>query len=98
MDQFLELFQAHIVDRPRLKGARSDDDLGWKVDDGVEKLDRTSSDFQVHSFCGERLVFNGTSIHDILGDLCDVLSFNLSSEGIVFFIVNKSLTSSQAVT
>ena len=73
-------------------------DLGWKVDDGVEKLNKPSTDFQIHSFCDEIPVFNGTSIHDVLGDWCDVLSFNLSSEGIVILLANKSLTSSQAVT
>ena len=57
----------------------------------------TPSDFQIHSFCDEMLVSNGTSIHDVLGDWCDV-PFNLSSEGIVILLVNKSLTSSQAVT
>ena len=35
---------------------------------------------------------------DVLGDWCDVFSFNLSSEGIVILLANKSLTSSQAVT
>ena len=74
------------------------DDFGWKVDDGVERLSIPSSDFQIRSFCVEILVFNGTSTHDVLGDWCDVLSFNLSSEGIVILNVNKSLTSSQAVT
>ena len=51
----------------------------WTI--GVEKLNRPSSDFQIHSICDEILVFNGTSINDVLGDWCDVLSFNLSSEG-----------------
>ena len=75
-----------------------DDDFGWKVDDGVEKLNRPSSVFQSHSFCDEILVFNGASIDGVMADWCDVLSFNLSSEGTVILIVNKSLTSSQAVT
>ena len=72
--------------------------LAGKVDDGVEKLNRPSSDFQFHSFCDEILDFNGTSSHDVLGDWCDVLSFNSSSEGILILFVNKSWTSSQAVT
>ena len=54
-------------------------DLGWKVDDGVERLNRPLSDFQLRSFCDEMLVFNGTSMSDVLGDWCDVFSFNLSS-------------------
>ena len=91
-----ELFH-HSDDRPCLRDP-SLDDFGWKVDDGVVQLNRPSSDFQIHSSCDEILVFNGTSIHDVLGDWCDVLSFNLSYEGIVILIVNKSLTSSQAVT
>ena len=70
---------------------------GWEVYDGVEKLNRPSSEFQIHSFCDETLVFNGTSIHDVLGDWCDVLSFNLSSEGIVLLIVNKSLKHYRAI-
>ena len=57
-----------------------DDDFGWKVDDGVEKLNRPSSDIKTHSFCDEILVFNGTSMSDVLGDWCDVLSFNSSCE------------------
>ena len=73
-------------------------DLGWKVDDGVERLNRPLSDFQLRSFCDEMLVFNGTSMSDVLGDWCDVFSFNLISEGIVILLANKSLTSSQAVT
>ena len=52
-----------------------DDDLGWKVDDGVEKLNISSSDFQIHSSCDEILVFNGTSMSGVLGDWCDVCSF-----------------------
>ena len=66
------------------QGPSFDDDFGWKADSGAEKLNRPSSDFQIHSFCDETLVLSGTSIHDVLGDWCDVLSFNLSSEGIVF--------------
>ena len=50
--------------------------LDGKVDDGVEKLNRPSSDFQTESFCDEKLVFNGTSIHDVQGDWCGDLSFN----------------------
>ena len=65
------------------------DDLGWKVDDGVEKLNIPSSDLEIHSFCDEILVLNGTSSHIVLVDWCDVLSFNLSSEGIVILIVNE---------
>ena len=72
--------------------------FGWKVDDGVEKLSIPTSDFQIHSFCDEIPAFNGKSVHDVLRDWCDVLSFTLSSEGIVILIANKSLTSSQAVT
>ena len=49
-------------------------------------------------FCDEILVFNGTSVHDVLSYWCDVLSFNLSSEGIVILIVNRSWTSTQIVT
>ena len=72
--------------------------LAGKVDDGIEILNRPSSDFQTQSFCDEKLVFTGTSIHDVQGDWCDDLSFNLSSEGVVILIVNKSLTSSKALT
>ena len=64
------------MDGPCLKGSSLDDDFGWKVDDGVEKLNRPSSDFQIHSFCDEILVFNGTSMSDVLGDWCDVFAVN----------------------
>ena len=69
-------FHVHSDDRPCL-------DFGWKVDHGVEKLNRPSSDFQIHSLCDEILVSNGTSMNDVLGDWCDFLSFNLTSEEIV---------------
>ena len=82
-----------VMVKPNLDG-----DCGWKVDDGVEELNRPSGDLQAHSLCDEMVVFNGTSIHDVLSDWCDVLSFNRSSEGIVILLVNKSLRSSQAVT
>ena len=59
---------------PCLKEASLDDDFGWKADVGVEKLNRPSSDFQIHSFCDEILVINGTSMSDALGDWCDVFS------------------------
>ena len=59
---------------------------------------RPSSDFQIRSFCDEILVFNGTSIHDVLSDWCDVLSYNSNSEETVILLVNKSSTSSQAAT
>ena len=43
------------------------------MDDGVEKLSRPSSDFQIHSSCDEILVFNGTSTstdgHTEAGDI-----------------------------
>ena len=32
---------------PCLKDLSLDDDLGWKVDDGAEMLNRPSSDFQI---------------------------------------------------
>ena len=73
-----------------------DDDFAWKVDDGVEKLNRPSSDFQIRSIGYEILVSNGTSIHDVLSDWCAVLSSNSSSEEIVNLLVIKSLASPQA--
>ena len=70
-------FHVHSDDRPCLKDPSLDGDFSWKVDDGVEKLNRPSSDFQFHSLCDVILVFNRTSIHDVLSDLCDVLLFNV---------------------
>ena len=75
----------HSDDRPCLK-------------DPSEKLNRSSSDSQIHSLCDEILVSNGTSMYDVLSDWYVVLPFNLSSEEIVILLVNKSLTSPQAAT
>ena len=80
-------YHVHSDDRPCLKNPSLDGDFGWTVDDGAVKLNRPSSDFQILSLCDEVLV-----------SWCDVLSSNLSSEEIVIFLVNTSLTSSQAVT
>ena len=91
-------FRAHRDGRPCLKDPSLDGDSGWKVDNGVDKLNRPSNDFLFRSLCDVILVSNGKSMNDVLNDWCDVLSFNLSSEEIVIHFVNKSLRSSQAVT
>ena len=57
------------------------------------KVEQTLERFPDPFVCDEILVFNGTSIHDVLGDWCDVLSFNLSSEGMVILIIFASCDS-----
>ena len=76
-------FRDHGDDRLCLKDPGLDGDFGWKVDDGVEELNRPSSDVEIRSLRDVPLVSHGTSMNGVVSDWCDVLSFNLSSVTIV---------------